>query len=106
MFVSFVCSGSRCLALHPKGSRVAVRRQRKQSSFAMVSHNLKKTFFLAEHFYEVVTRYIIFPLSPALDGPSYIADQTNNVAEIVTSVQQTPPDSLFLSPGRASRFWI
>jgi hypothetical protein len=39
MFVSFVCSGSRCLALHPKGSRVAVRRQRKESSFSMVSPN-------------------------------------------------------------------
>jgi hypothetical protein len=73
----------------------------------MAGHNLKKKlFFLARHFYEVVTRYVVFPLSPAQDGPSYIADRTNNVAEIVTSEQQTTPNSLFLSLGRVGRFWI
>jgi hypothetical protein len=73
----------------------------------MVGHNFFfKLFFLAEHFYEVVKKYVVFPLSPAQDGPSYIVDQTNNVTKIVTSQQQTTPDSLFLSLGRVGRFWI
>jgi hypothetical protein len=49
---------------------------------------------------------LLFPLSPALDGPSYIADQTNNVVEIVAPEQQTTPNVLFLSPGRVGRFGI
>jgi hypothetical protein len=53
-----------------------------------------------------VTRYAVFPLSLAQDGPSYIADQTNNAAEIETSEQQTTPDALFLSPAGVGRFCI
>jgi hypothetical protein len=49
---------------------------------------------------------LLSPLSPAPDGPSYIADQTNNVAEIVALIQQTTPDVLYLSPGRVGRFGI